>query len=108
VYLHIIPVSRILGFKLVEKTRDERKLRDALDSISVYGGVDCPEMSLSGIQKGLSESRPGSYLYVFTDASAKDYAMVDEIITLAQDKQSQVTKPCYTVFSFFKTLATFY
>ncbi|XP_061717387.1 hemicentin-1-like [Cydia pomonella] len=73
-----------------KKTRDEAELKRALDGIHVHSGGDCPETSLAGIKKGLEESRPGSYIFVFTDASAKDFKKFEEIKTLCQEKQSQI------------------
>ncbi|XP_061717389.1 hemicentin-1-like isoform X2 [Cydia pomonella] len=72
------------------KTRDEAVLKRALDTIDLHGGGDCPEMALGGIKMGLEESRPGSYIYLFTDASAKDYKRYKEIKTFSQEKQSEI------------------
>ncbi|XP_073954425.1 hemicentin-1-like isoform X2 [Choristoneura fumiferana] len=73
-----------------KRTRDEAELKKALDDINLIGNPDCPEMCLSGIKMGLEESLPGSFLYVFTDASAKDYEKFEEIKSLSQEKQIQV------------------
>ncbi|KAG6454119.1 hypothetical protein O3G_MSEX008521 [Manduca sexta] len=45
---------------------------------------------MSGIESALKESLPRSHLYVFTDASAKDYGKYAEIKSLAQKKSSKV------------------
>lgn len=82
--------SIISAFGFRRRTRNEVDLKRALDRIRVHGGGDCEEMSLSGIKVALEESQPGSYLFVFSDASAKDYRKFDEIKALCQEKQSQV------------------
>lgn len=74
------------------RTKDEAELKKALDDINLLGNYDCPEMCLSGIKLGLEESMPGSFLFVFTDASAKDYEQLETIKTLSQEKQIQVSK----------------
>ncbi|XP_073954600.1 hemicentin-1-like [Choristoneura fumiferana] len=76
------------GFR--HRTRNEVELKQALDRIHVHEGGDCEEMSLSGIKVALEESQPGSYLFVFSDASAKDYRKFNEIKALCQEKQSQI------------------
>lgn len=47
-------------------------------------------MAMKGIELGLQNSLPLSYLYVFTDATAKDYNKFEQIKSIAQKKQSQV------------------
>lgn len=64
--------------------------REALSAIKVHDGGDCPEYSMAGIKQALEESLPRSQLYIFTDASAKDYMQVEDVISLAIKKQCQV------------------
>ncbi|XP_047508508.1 hemicentin-1-like [Pieris napi] len=73
------------------KTKEEKVFRARLNDISVHGGDDCPEMSLTGISLGIDESRPYSLFYVFTDATAKDILLYDEVQRKALKKFIQVT-----------------
>ncbi|XP_045526404.1 hemicentin-2-like [Pieris brassicae] len=90
-------------------TKDKEVLKAALQEIQVYGGGDCPEMSLGGIQMALNVSRPQSYIYVFTDATAFDHHLIGQVLDAVQRKQSQVVfvltghcndlqKPTYKVY----------
>ncbi|XP_063831737.1 hemicentin-1-like [Ostrinia nubilalis] len=63
---------------------------DIFHSISARGGNQCPEDSLAGIHKALEISRPNSFVYVFTDAFAKDITRLKDIQNLCKTTQSQV------------------
>ncbi|XP_066942937.1 hemicentin-1-like isoform X1 [Macrobrachium rosenbergii] len=73
-------------------TSDPREFQQSLLDLRPYinSGGDCPEMAVQAIKIALENSLPSSYLYVFTDAHAKDYYRVDEVLRLIQKKQSQV------------------
>ncbi|CAB3232074.1 unnamed protein product [Arctia plantaginis] len=77
--------------KLLTVTKDRTKFKTALWNINIHGGGDCPEYSMKGIKIGLENSLPLSYMYVFTDASAADYTQFEEIKSIAQKNQIQVT-----------------
>jgi hemicentin len=62
----------------------------ALDRLTVDGGGDCPEMACGGILQALQNAYPYSYLYVFTDAPAKDHHLYKDILGVIQRKHSQV------------------
>ncbi|XP_061717588.1 hemicentin-1-like [Cydia pomonella] len=90
-------------------THNKTVFHDALNIVRVYGGGDCPEKSLTGLQLALNVSRPRSFVYVFTDATAHDHRLVGKVLDLVQRKQSQVVfvltghcddlkKPSYLVY----------
>lgn len=78
------------GFGPATVTKDKEVFKEALENVRVYGGGDCMEKSLSGIQLALNVSQPHSYIYVFTDATAGDHKLVGKVLDLVQKRQSQV------------------
>ena len=76
----------------VYETKDPEEFKRQLANLTVSGGDDCPEMCIGGIYKAIEVCLPHSYIYVFTDASAKDFDRVHEVLALNQKKQSQVSQ----------------
>ena len=71
-------------------TSNPDQFKAAIAAIRVVGGGDTPEMAIGGLILALQRSRPGSTIYVFTDAPAKDYRRYPEALTLIYDKGIEV------------------
>ncbi|XP_043238684.1 hemicentin-1-like isoform X2 [Amphibalanus amphitrite] len=71
-------------------TDDYHQFHNSLKMLDFRDGGDCPEMALTGLKLALEEALPGSHIYVFTDASAKDHHMLEEIISLISDKEPHI------------------
>ncbi|GLH06675.1 Uncharacterized protein GBIM_12142, partial [Gryllus bimaculatus] len=80
----------VLDVTMLTITNDSRIYQERLNSIDIYGGDDCPEMAIEGIKIALEQSSPNSYIFVFTDASAKDYNNESVVQDLIQRKKSKI------------------
>ncbi|CAH0591583.1 unnamed protein product [Chrysodeixis includens] len=81
------PISEVRAI-----TTDRYTFRQALDALEPHDTIlnDCPEPSMTGTLLALEKSHPDSYIYVFTDASAKDSPIASQVMELCQRKQSQI------------------
>ncbi|CAH0663607.1 unnamed protein product [Chilo suppressalis] len=71
-------------------TQNPNQLMDNLNNLRVIGGSECPEDSLSAIEKALEISEPESKIYLFTDGNAKYIDKLGDIKKLCRDTGSQV------------------
>jgi len=71
----------------VTNTRSATQFKRSLSRLYAHGGGDMPEMAMAGIQLAIENCRPGSTIYVITDASAKDYHKQDAVVAQAIQKQ---------------------
>ncbi|XP_053550226.1 uromodulin-like [Bombina bombina] len=77
----------------VNITYSKTEFNYLFNSIRIYGGGDCPELAMSGLELALINSPPNSFIIVLTDASAKDYNylnLMKNVSRLLNEKQSQV------------------
>jgi hemicentin len=81
--------STAVGPMLITTKQDE--LMKELNNMTLWGGGDCPESALTGIKMALEKALPGSFVYVFTDAIAKDFKLDTEVLDLVQQKQTPIT-----------------
>jgi hypothetical protein len=83
----------MLMFQVVDAvftTEDPSLFLMKLNEVVIKGGGDCPEMALSGIKAGINNALYKSLVYVFTDATAKDHEMFDEVYKTVRLKQLTV------------------
>ncbi|XP_052900964.1 hemicentin-1-like [Anopheles moucheti] len=78
-----------VGPRLVTRNKDE--LLNALDNLQIIGGGDCPEAALEAIASAIEAAMPNSFVYVFTDATAKDFRLDRRVMQLVQKKQTPIT-----------------
>nr|XP_022340887.1 von Willebrand factor A domain-containing protein 7-like [Crassostrea virginica] len=71
----------------IRKTTDGTEMKQWLHNLTAHGGGDCPEMALTGIINALNAANPGSCVFFFTDADAKDEDRKNEVIQLVNDKK---------------------
>ncbi|XP_034461474.1 von Willebrand factor A domain-containing protein 7-like [Hippoglossus hippoglossus] len=78
------------AFGPLTRTTDPEVFKRAINSLTATGGGDFPEMSLSGLRLALTGAPPGSDIFLFTDAPAKDDYLLGAVITLVERTKSVV------------------
>eukprot|EP00118_Oscarella_pearsei_P015264 m.136837 g.136837 ORF g.136837 m.136837 type:complete len:1075 (+) comp38192_c0_seq3:1337-4561(+) len=78
------------GFGPAFVSRNPDDFKNKISTISVGGGGDHAELAISGLILSLRASRPGSAIFLFTDASAKDYNRFPEASALISEKKIRI------------------
>jgi hypothetical protein len=71
-------------------TDNANALLNAVNGLSASGGGDCPELSQTALLEAIDRAFPNSRLFVFTDASAKDAALTNAVISRAQERSVKI------------------
>jgi len=79
------------GIGPITVSTDVRTISAAIDGLFADGGGDCPELSQGGINEALDKVTANSNLFIFTDASAKDGGLQNQVISKAQYKKTRLT-----------------
>src|SRR2546422_1473552 len=91
-------------------TMDADQFLAQVDALSPGGGGDCPELSQGALLKAVGASVPGSSMFLFTDASAKDASLGATTDALAQERNIRIspvlTGSCSPVDPVYKRNAT--
>ncbi|XP_076606906.1 von Willebrand factor A domain-containing protein 7-like [Chaetodon auriga] len=88
--LYILVPFNDPDFGPLTRTTDPNAFKKAINSLTATGGGDAPEMSLSGLRLALTGSPPGSEIFVFTDAAAKDIELKSTVIALIERTRTVV------------------
>ena len=70
---------------------DAPAIRSAVNGLVAHGGGDCPELSMSGLLSAIEGATPASTLFLFTDASSKDFLLVGNVIVAALVKDITIS-----------------
>ncbi|XP_070839250.1 von Willebrand factor A domain-containing protein 7-like [Chaetodon trifascialis] len=77
-------------FGPLTRTTDPNAFKNAINALTATGGGDAPEMSLSGLRLALTGAPPGSEIFVFTDAAAKDIDLKSSVTALIERTRTVV------------------
>ncbi|XP_056590370.1 von Willebrand factor A domain-containing protein 7-like [Triplophysa dalaica] len=72
------------------RTRNAEVFIEKISSLTAHGGGDTPEMCLSGLQLALAAAPPSTDIFVFTDAEAKDFDLLNTIKAMIESTKSRV------------------
>ncbi|PWA19359.1 hypothetical protein CCH79_00018338 [Gambusia affinis] len=85
------------GVGPVTRTTDAMEMLTKINSLTPSGGGDNPEMSMSGLRLALTAAPPSSFIFLFTDAEAKDASLNNVVTALIETTKSKVV-PILTQF----------
>ncbi|XP_049336028.1 von Willebrand factor A domain-containing protein 7-like [Astyanax mexicanus] len=88
--LYILVPFNDPGFGPVTKTSDAEIFKSKISALSVGGGGDDPEMSLSALWLALAATPAASNIFLFTDAEPKDVEMKSTVLALIESTKSTV------------------
>ncbi|KAK0147721.1 von Willebrand factor A domain-containing protein 7 [Merluccius polli] len=88
--LYILVPFNDPDFGPLRRTTDPNVFKTWLSALTANGGGDFPELSLSGLQLALTGAPPGSEMFLFTDATAKDIYLKDTVIALIEQTKTVV------------------
>lgn len=71
-------------------TGDGDALIAQVNTISAGGGDDCPELAMTGLLRAIGAIDPGGTLFLFTDATAKDGGLANNVVAAAKQKDVEV------------------
>ncbi|XP_052698330.1 von Willebrand factor A domain-containing protein 7-like isoform X1 [Crassostrea angulata] len=82
----LVTFSDPVDLEKIRVTNDADEMISWINGLTVSGGGDCPEYSLSGLIAGATFSNHNSTIYIYTDAPAKDESRETEVIEILQRK----------------------
>jgi hypothetical protein len=71
-------------------TDDVAAFQGAIGSVGADGGGDCPELAQNGLIRAVDAAPPNSRILMFSDATSKDGAAINQVIASAQAKGSVI------------------
>ena len=71
-------------------TSDGNQLVSRVNTISPFGGDDCPELGMTGLLRAINAIGTDGTLFLFTDASAKDGSLAGNVVAAANTKNVSI------------------
>lgn len=90
-YYNLVTFNDPVAVHIQRSTTDIHVMKNLLQSLTVSGGGDCPELAMQGLLRGINMSAPGSCLFFFTDVDAKDTYYEADVVRAAKEKNIHLT-----------------
>lgn len=87
----LVTFSDPVGTQSILVTANPQTFLEAVDALTVDGGGDCPEYAMTAISDAIYAGGRNADIFVFTDASAKDGALQNNIDREAQDQDATIS-----------------